>query len=193
MPPPPPPESTRAVRVHGGGGVFKPPAPRRSLNSANLQINTLLSRQDSSQRSDQNQPVTRDRRQTVPPPTPQAHTQAPNRSVFTPLVTQAQAQNQTLHPGNQASSFTPTMDLHTAQSSARFSGPPSNNRFIPLRTNTNPDPGNRLFVPPTPMNGSKPFAAPGTRAPSRATNGSHAPPGKGGQRMPFVPTQSRFG
>ncbi|KIM87238.1 hypothetical protein PILCRDRAFT_305306 [Piloderma croceum F 1598] len=167
MPPPPPPESSRTVRVQGGGSGFKPSASGRSLHPPNLQSNALSSRA-SPERSDQNQPVARERRQMGPPPTPQASIQAPNRAAFTPVTTQSQAQSQESYPRIQTASFA---DLQPSKSSARFSGSSSNNRF----------------VPPQAMNGSQRFVAPGLRAPSRTTNGSHTSSGRGGQRMPFVP------
>jgi hypothetical protein len=180
MPPPPPPKSNRAGRVPGRGGIFK---PARSLHPPNPQNNALSS-------TDQNQPMPRDRR---PPPTPQAHTQAPNRSAFAPLATQTQSLPQTSHPRTQSAAFTPVADLHPAKSLARFTSSSSNNRFIPT-SNINPNPVNQRFVPPTPTDGSQRFVPPGSRAPSRATNSSHTMSGQGGQRMPFVPgAQSRFG
>jgi hypothetical protein len=193
MPPPPPPESSRAARVQGGSGTFKPSASGRTPHPPNPQSNTLSSRA-SSQRSDQNQPVVRDRRQ-MGPPTPQVSAQASNRTTFTPLTAQSQARPEASYPRIQTASFASVADLQPSMSSARFAGSSSNNRFIPPLVNINPNPGNQRFVPPTPTNGSQQLVAPGLKTLSRATNGSHTASGRGGQRMPFVPrsTQGGFG
>jgi hypothetical protein len=186
--PPPPPESSRALRVQGSGG-FKPAGSGRNLHAPNPQSNDLSGRAPS-QRSDQNQPISSNRIHMGPPPTPQARAQAPNRSAFNPISTQAQPQAS--HPIRiQTASVTPVADLPPIKSSARFTGPSSTNRFMPPPANTNPNPGNQhFFPPPTPTNGSR-FVPAGSRAPSRAMNASS---GQGGQRMPFVPgTQNGFG